>query len=146
MRVSILRKASPRGVVAAELLLVLSVAAALVAEGKKEVRPAAQAKDHIDQEGTYLMVVRTTKDFEPRKVYYLDSEEDYHDEKNLAVVISYEDAEKFKKAGVDDPSTFYKGKTVRVTGKVIREAMQTRIHVKEPSQVEVVEDAKKDAK
>ncbi|WP_422925081.1 hypothetical protein [Singulisphaera sp. PoT] len=134
-----------RGAVGCEALLALVAAFILVsatADDKAVVRPAAEAKDHLDEEGTYELVVRTTKNAEPRKVYYLDSEEDFHDEKNLAIVITYADAEKFEKLGIKDPSTHYKGKTIRVKGKVINESSQTRIHVTEPSQIEVVEAAK----
>ena len=103
-----------------------------------KVLPATEAKNHVDEKGTYKLVVRTTKNADKSLVYYLDSEENFRDEKNLAIVISYEDAEKFKKLGVEDPSTYYKGKTIRVTGKVIHESDQTRIHVTDPKQIEVV--------
>jgi hypothetical protein len=128
-----------RGFALGELLFVLCAATALaLVDDKIPVRPASEARDHIDQKGTYEFVVRTTKNADKRKVYYLDSEEDFRDEKNLALVIAYEDAEKFKKAGVDDPSVYYKGKTIRVTGNVIHESDQVRIHVTEPSQIELV--------
>src|SRR6478735_5107978 len=93
-------KRSCRGFAVLEIALALAAAAALVlVEDKAPVRPSREARNHIDE-----MVVRLSKNAEPRKVYYLDSEEDYRDEKNLALVIAYENAEKFKKAGIDDPS------------------------------------------
>ena len=52
-----------------------------------------------------------------RETYFLDSEEDIRDEKNLAVVISYDHADKFREAGTDDPAECYRGKTIHVTGK-----------------------------
>ncbi len=135
-----------RGIVGADLLLVLATAlAVLAADDKAPVRPASEARDHLDEKGTYELVVRLTKDQASREVYYLDSEEDFHDEKNLAIVISYEDAKKFKKTGVDDPSLFYKGKTIRVSGKVIKESGQVRIRVTEPAQIEIVPAAAKPA-
>jgi|GEM_PF-978454 len=132
-----------RGTVGCEVVLALATAIAVfAADDKATVRPAAEARDHIDEKGTYELVVRYTKDVDTHEVYFLDSEEDYHDEKNLALVISYEDAKKFKKLGVNDPSTYYKGKTIRVTGKVIKESSQVRIHVNEPAQIEVVTSSK----
>lgn len=131
-----------RGFVLWELLIVVAAATAFVADDKVPVRPASEARDHIDKKGTYEMKVRLSKNAEPDKIYYLDSEADYHDEKNLAIVIAYADAEKFKKAGVDDPSAYYKGKTIRVSGMVIKESRQTRIHVTDPAQIEVVPEPK----
>ena len=74
-----------------------------------------------------------------RREYYLDSEEDFHDEKNFAVVISYDHAELFQKAGIDDPAEHYMGKKLRVTGKVIEENDQIRIRVEDPKQIKIVE-------
>ena len=68
-----------------------------------------------------MNIARSSKNAAPRREYYLDSEEDFHDEKNFAVVISYDHADLFKKAGIDDAAEHYKGKSLRVTGKVIRE-------------------------
>jgi hypothetical protein len=68
-----------------------------------------------------------------------DSEEDFHDEKNLAVVISYDHADKFREAGIADPAEYYKGKTIQVTGKVIEEDDQVRIRVEDPKQIKLVE-------
>ena len=52
------------------------------------VVPAAEARDHVDKSCTVEMTVRSSKNAAPRREYYLDSEEDFHDEKNFAVVIS----------------------------------------------------------
>jgi hypothetical protein len=103
---------------------------------------APEAKNHIDAKCTVEMTVRSSKDASGRREYYLDSEEDFHDEKNFAVVISYDHADLFKKAGIDDPSEHYKGKKLRVTGKVIRENDQTRIRVEDPKQIKIVEEDK----
>jgi len=105
----------------------------------KTVVPSAEAKNHVDEECTVEMTVRSSKNAAGRNEYYLDSEVDFRDEKNLAVVISYDHADAFKNAGIDDPAEHYKDKTIRVTGKVIQENDQTRIRVTEPGQIKVVE-------
>jgi hypothetical protein len=86
------------------------------------------------------MTVKLSKNADKRKEFYLDSEADYHDEKNVAVVISYDDLDAFKKAGIDDPSTHYKGKTIRVMGTPKREAGQVRMHVKEPKDITILKE------
>jgi hypothetical protein len=118
--------------------------AAVFADDEKPPKlvAAADAKSHVDERCTVEMKVRASKDAGPRREYYLDSEEDFHDEKNFAVVISYDHADLFKQAKIDDPSDFYKGKTLRVTGKVIRENDQVRIRVEDPKQIKVVEAGK----
>jgi hypothetical protein len=103
---------------------------------------AADARNHIDKRCTVEMTVRSSKNAAPRREYYLDSEEDFRDEKNFAVVISYEHADHFKQAGIDDPAEHYKGKKLHVTGKVIHENDQVRIRVEDPKQIKIVEDGK----
>ena len=101
-------------------------------EKPPKVVAAVDAKDHVDSKCTVEMTVRSSKNAAPRREYYLDSEEDFRDEKNFAVVISYDHADLFKQAGIDDPAEHYKGKKMRVTGKVIRENDQIRIRVEDP--------------
>ena len=73
---------------------------------------AADAKSHIDERCTVEMKFLASKDAGPRRENYLDSEEDFHDEKNFAVVISYDHAERKKKAGIDNPADYYMGEEV----------------------------------
>ncbi len=101
--------------------------------------PAAQARGHVGRECTAELTVRLSKNAAGRHTYFLDSEEDFHDEKNLSIVISYDHADKFREAGIDDPAEHYKGKTIRVTGKVIEEDDQIRIRVRDPKQITLVE-------
>jgi hypothetical protein len=104
--------------------------------------PADKARDHVGKEGTYRMTVRMCRNVERSQVYFLNSEKDYHDEKNLAIVIEYEHADAFEDAGIEDPSTYYRDKTIEVTGKVVREREQTRIRVTSPKQIKIIPRAK----
>ena len=105
----------------------------------EKIIPAAELRSHVGKECTAEMTVKASKNAVPRRTYYLNSEEDFHDEKNLAIVISYDHAVKFQEAGVADPADYYKGKTIRVTGKVIEEDDQVRIRVEDPKQIKLVE-------
>ncbi|WP_406698146.1 hypothetical protein V5E97_04740 [Singulisphaera sp. Ch08] len=111
-------------------------------ESAEKVIPAVEAHDHVDETVTVAMTVRASKDAAPRREIYLDSEEDFRDEKNVAVVLSYDQLDAFKRAGIDDPAEHYRGKSIRVTGKLIREADQVRIRVAEPSQIKLTENDK----
>ena len=106
-----------------------------------EIVPAEKAREYRDKACTVELVVRSSKHETSRMVFYLDSEEDYRDPKNLAVVISEQDLPKFREAGIEDPSIHYHGKRLRVRGKVVFEDDQYQIHVKDPICIETVESA-----
>ncbi len=104
-----------------------------------DVIQASKARDHIDKTITVELTVKSSKNAEKQTRYYLDSEADYKAENNLAVVITYESASDFEKAGIKDIIAHYSDKTIHVTGKVIRESDQTRIYVTEAKQIKLVE-------
>jgi hypothetical protein len=105
--------------------------------------PPAVPKASIDRPGaghiTVEMTVKSSKNaLAGRQEIYLDSEENFRDEKNLAVVISAAGAAKFKDAGIDDPAAHFKGKTIRVTGTITVQENRPRIVVEDPRQIRVV--------
>jgi hypothetical protein len=53
--------------------------------------------------------------------------------------ITFLTCDKLKAAGVDDPAGHFKGKTIRVSGKVIRKDDRPRIEVDAATQIKVVE-------
>lgn len=116
----------------------IAVAALLSLIALDDPIPADRAREHVGESATFEMVAQHTNNGTHEKSYFLDSEPDYKDEVNLAVVIAYEHLPAFREAGIDDPAAHYKGKRLRVTGKVIREADQTRIRVTKPDQIEIV--------
>jgi hypothetical protein len=125
------------------LLLFLAVVAPCLGDDDgPKVIPASEARQHVGERRTVEMTVKSSHFGSHKKTYFLDSEDDYHDEKNLAVVISLDEAEKFKRVGVNNPAEYYRGKTIRVTGKVIEEDDQVRIRVTDPTQVKLVAAAK----
>lgn len=105
------------------------------------VIPADEARQHLNQECTVRMTVESSKNAEPRKKYFLDSMARYRDFKNLSVQISYEDAEAFRKLGIQDPAAHYKGKTILVTGKIVLnlELNELRVNVTDPRQIRIIE-------
>jgi acetyl esterase/lipase len=110
------------------------------AESKPEAPiPAANAKDHLGETATVEMTVQASKSTDNRKTIYLDSEPNFSDEKNFTVIISFDHAKAFADAGIANPAEHYKGKTLRVTGTIIREMDQTRIHAENPGQIKIVE-------
>jgi hypothetical protein len=101
--------------------------------------PPAEARKHVGEKVTAEMLVKATKSrLEKRGEIYLDSEEDFRDKKNLAVIINRAGAGKFKAAGINDPAAHFKGKTIRVTGTVTVVEDVPRIVVEDPQQITVV--------
>jgi hypothetical protein len=121
-------------------VLVLASAGRLLGDEPKII-PAAEARQHLNEECVVELTVRSSKHAVPRRVTYLDSEADFKDPENLAILISDEVLPKFREADIEDPSAYYKGKTIRVTGKItlFLELNAVRVHVTDPKQVEVVD-------
>jgi uncharacterized protein (TIGR03067 family) len=119
-------------------LRVFKRAGLTAAEDARAIGPAEAAK-RVNERVTVEMLVKATKDrLERRGEIYLDSEEDFRDEKNLGVVITRAGAAKLKQAGVADPAAHFKGKTIRVQGTVARKEGRPRIEVDDPAQIRVV--------
>ncbi|MHB1424285.1 MAG: prepilin-type N-terminal cleavage/methylation domain-containing protein [Gemmataceae bacterium] len=106
---------------------------------EKEVVAAEKARDHLNETCTIEMEVRSSKHEVDKQVFYLDSEADYKDKKNLAVVIAEADLHRFQERKIEDPSSYYRGKRLRVTGKVVFQDDQFQVHVTSPSQIEIVQ-------
>src|SRR5215468_2765822 len=114
-----------------------------LAQETKPLTPVEAIKK-VNEEVTVQMLVKATKNrLEKRGEIYLDSEEDFRDEKNLGIVITKGGAAKFKEAGVDDPAVHFKDKTIRVKGTVILKEKRPRIEVSDPKQIQLVEKGKK---
>ena len=87
------------------------------------------------------MTVKAAKDrLEKRGEIYLDSEEDFKDEKNFAVVINKEGAADLKKKGIDDPAAHFKNQVIVATGEVKEVDGVPRIEISEAKQIKVATD------
>lgn len=122
---------------------VLLLGGAGAAEDSKPLTPV-QAIKRVNEKVTVEMVVKASKNrLEKRGENYLDSEEDFRDEKNLGIVITKAGAARFKEAGVDDPAAHFKTQTIRVNGTVIIKEKRPRIEVDDPKQIQVVDKENK---
>lgn len=120
--------------------MLLIAAMTVLLEGDARVLRPEEAGKHVGERVTAEMFVKASKDrLEKRKEIYLDSTEDHHDPQNLAAVITVAGAAKLKAAGIADPAAYFKGKTIRVTGKVTLKENEPRIEINDASQIHVVE-------
>jgi len=101
-----------------------------------------EAKYRINERITVEMHVKAAKNCQHCSQIFLDSEEDHHDPKNLALAVTEDGKRKFKEAEIHDPAGHFKGKTIRITGVVTLKENRPQIAVYDPSQIEVVEEDK----
>jgi hypothetical protein len=117
--------------------LVTWASVAATAEGKP-LTPA-EARKKVGEKVTVEMTVRAAKDrLEKRGEIYLDSETDFRDEKNFAVVITKAGAASLKKGGIGNPAAHFKDKKIRATGTVKEVDKVPRIEIDDRKQLEVV--------
>jgi hypothetical protein len=108
-------------------------------ETEKKVLSPVEARKCVGQEITVQMPVKAAKNrLEKRGEIYLDSEGDFRDAKNFAVVITKAGAAKFQAAGIDDPAVHFKDRTIRATGTVRTVDEVPRIEIDDPKQMEIV--------
>src|SRR5262245_6094415 len=119
--------------------LILAAGASLVLAADEKALGPIEARKKVGKEITVKMEVKAAKDrLEKHGEIYLDSEENFKDKKNFAVVITKKGAASLKKAGVADPAGHYKGKTIRAKGKVKEVDGVPRIEVDDARQIGVV--------
>jgi hypothetical protein len=101
----------------------------------KPVTPTDAAKK-VNEKVVVEFEVKSSGGNEAR---FLNSEEDYKDAKNFTIYIPEAAVEKFKKVKIDDPKTYFKGKTIQVTGTVTLYRDKPQIKVENPDQIKVTD-------
>ena len=123
------------------VLAVLLLAPALLRADDNDPKPLspAEAAKRVGEKCTVEMEVKSVGVSKNGGIAFLNSEEDFKDEKNFTAFLGKEAVEKFKKAKVEDLAAHFKGKTVRVTGTVKLYRERPEIAVDDPEQIQVVE-------
>jgi hypothetical protein len=104
----------------------------------QDARPLtpAEALTKVDQKVTVAIDVKSTGGKTAR---FLNSESDFRAEKNFAVFIPNIALAAFKKANIEDPGEYYKGKSIIATGNVEMSQGRPQLRVESPVQIKVVE-------
>jgi hypothetical protein len=111
---------------------------AFAAEDKEKPLTPIEARKQVGKEISVEMEVKSAKNaLEKRGEIYLDSEENFRDEKNFAVVITKKGAESLKAANIDNPADHFRGKTIRAKGKVTEVAGVPRIEIDDAKQIQI---------
>ena len=99
---------------------------------------AVEAINRVNESVTVEMLVQRTKYCTGSRQVFLDSEPNHRDPKNLGVVVTESGRARFSEAGIDEPTAHFKGKTILVSGVVIRKEKGPYIEVDDPNQIEMV--------
>jgi hypothetical protein len=100
----------------------------------------SEAISRINEAVTVEMLVQRTKCCTGSRQFFLDSEPNYRDPNNLGVVVTEAARSRFSEAGIDEPTAYFQGKTIRVHGVVIRKDKGPCIEVTDPVQIEIVRE------
>jgi hypothetical protein len=120
--------------------ILVALCAGLVSGADDKPLTPAEARKKVGEKITVEMTVRAAKDrLEKRGEIYLDSETDFRDEKNFAVVITKAGAASLKEAGIGNPAEHFKDKKIRATGTVKEVDKVPRIEVDDARQVKIVD-------
>jgi len=97
-----------------------------------------EARKKIGETITVEMTVQAAKDrLKIRGEIYLDSESNFRDEKNFAVVITRAGAASLREAGITDPAAHYKDKRIRATGIVKEVDKVPRVEIDDAKQIKI---------
>jgi len=121
----------------AALQAVLVCCFGLSAAADPEAVTPAEAAKKVNEQVTLQMEVKSAA--LRSGVCFLNSEEDFKDDKNFTVFIDKDALAKFKEAKIDDLAAHFKGKTIKVTGKVTLYQERPEIKVSGPDDVKVVD-------
>ena len=101
--------------------------------------PPEEARKQVGQQICVEMLVRVGKDrLEKRGEIYLDSEEDFRDEKNFAIVVTKTGADDLRAQGIASPAEHFQGKRVQARGLVLEVDGVPRIEINSAQQIKLV--------
>ena len=119
------------------ILASLIFVSVVLAGGSTPLTPAEAAKQAKKDQVTVEMTVQSVGIAKQGEHWWLNSEADYKDSKNLTVFIPRSTVERLKKNNITDPAT-YKGKTIQVTGVVELRGTRPEIILHRTEQIKIV--------
>jgi hypothetical protein len=120
--------------------LTIALCAGLVSGADSKPLTPVEARQKIGETVTVEMTVRAAKDrLEKRGEIYLDSEADFRDEKNFAVVITKAGAASLGAAGIANPAEHFQDKKIRASGTVKEVDKVPRIEIDDARQIKIAD-------
>jgi hypothetical protein len=109
------------------------------AEKQDPVIAPEAARDHIGERCVVQMRVRSSRLVSQGRRLVLNSEEDYKSPANCAVWMDLATAEAFRGKGILVPERDFKGRTIRISGRIKPGKEGPEIEVEDANQITVVE-------
>jgi len=121
------------------IVLALAFVSALAVAEDNQARPLtpAEAAKKVNEKCTVEMQVKNVG--KGKGVYFLNSKKDFKAADNFTVFINNVGVARLREAKIDDPITYYKDKTIRVTGVVKLYRERPELVVEKADQIQVVE-------
>lgn len=119
------------------LLLLTAVTAIATAES---IGPIA-ARDKVFKKVTVEMKVKSARHLKKTGLCFLNSEKNYRNNDNLAIVIPREALADYLGMGIDDVAAHYINKSIRVTGKITLHREWPQIRIDSAKQIETVKES-----
>ncbi len=111
-------------------------------EAQEQPLTPVEARQQVGKEIVVLMKPAAIKDrLEWRGEIYIDSETNFRDEKNFAIVITEKGANRFKEIGIKDPAKHLENQEIRAKGVVKEVQGIPRIEINDPKQISIAEKA-----
>jgi hypothetical protein len=121
------------------ITIALAYACTVLAADDKPLTPV-EARKRLGEKIIVEMTVRAAKDrLDHRGEIYLDSEPNFRDDKNFAVVLTRAGAASLKAAGIDKPAEHFKDKKIRASGTVKEVDKIFRIEIDNAKQIQLVD-------
>lgn len=106
--------------------------------------PPAEAKNHVGKSIAVEMVVKASKKSVKRKLVFLDSHEPHTDPDNLGVTLTEAvEADLARKHSTDDVAKFFRDRTIRATGTIVRREDHTYLDLEKAEHLSLVEEQSK---
>lgn len=122
------------------MVLVMAMAVVMRVDAAEKPLGPVEAREQVGKKVTVVLTVRVAKDrLEKHGEIYLDSEEDFKDEKNFALVITRAGAKSLRAAGIAAPVKHFNGKKVRASGTVKEVNDIPRIEIDEAKQIQLLD-------
>ena len=118
------------------VVLALCSASVSFVAAAEPITPAEAAK-MVGEEVTVAMTVESSALREGR--CFLNSEANFRSDDNFTLFIDHAAMAKFKEAGIDDPSSHFRGKKVHATGKVAKFRDRPQIALAGPDAIKLID-------
>lgn len=117
------------------LVAILAARPANLAAADETPGTLADIQEHIGKEVSVEFVVASSRALDSGKFCFLNSQKSFTHKENFTVAIDAKAIAKYAETDIDDPAEHFRGKTIRVRGKVTLHREKPQIVVSDPAQI-----------